>query len=404
MPSTNPTPLDPSGQLEISVLSSFSDIEADEWDTVVPPDDPFCTHAFLSCLEASGSACAETGWMSAPVVVREAGGGRLLAAAPAYVKSHSYGEYIFDWGWAQASERARIPYYPKVLCAVPFTPATGRRLLVHPSLSNDLLEPALMSGLRHLADAARASGVHLLFVSEAEHDRIPAHDAHYIPRLTRQFHWTNNQYTSFDDWTSNFRAKCRKETRRERRRVAELGATLHVLRGDEILPAHWGALEEFYRSTCDRKWGEAYLHPEFFSLAPDMLGDMAIALVAEVDGDFVAGALAFHRGAHLYGRYWGCRAGFESLHFEICYHRPIELCIEHGWTRFEAGAQGNHKLRRGLMPSATWSAHWLRHQGLAKAVRQAVLDEALVTTEEMAVLHGHGPFRRDTADLSDSPC
>jgi predicted N-acyltransferase len=392
MPSS-PSPDQP--RLEISVLPSYREVEAAAWDRLVPPDDPFCTHAFLSALVDSGSATAETGWMPAPVVVREPDGGRLVAAAPAWLKMHSYGEYIFDWGWAKASERAGIPYYPKVLVAVPFTPATGRRLLIEPGGDPKVLEPALVAGLHHLREAGHASGVHLLFLTEGEHARFADHAPRFLRRVTHQFHWTNDGYDSFEHWVSTFRSKVRKETRRERRKPEQLGATVHVLRGDQITAAQWGALEGFYRSTCDKKWGEAYLHPDFFELAPLRLSSMAVALLAEVDGRYVAGALAFQRGRHLYGRYWGCEPGFEPLHFELCYHRPIELCIDEGWTRFEAGAQGNHKLKRGLMPHETLSVHWMAHGGLHDAVARAVAEETAETRAHLAAIAHHGPFRRD---------
>ena len=389
-------------RLEISVLPSFSEVDPAAWDALVPPDDPFCTHAFLHTLEASGSATADTGWLPAPVLVHRADG-TLVGGAPAWLKGHSYGEYIFDWGWARACERAGIPYYPKVTVAVPFTPATGRRLLVHPApggpeggptLSQDAVEHAILEGLRHLADAGRASGIHLLFTTAAEHARIPAAGP-FLGRVTQQFHWTNAGYTDFDHWLSTFRAKCRKETRRERRRVAELGATLRVIEGPALGPREWGALERFYRLTCEKKWGEAYLTPDFFALAPETLAALAIGLLVEKDGEYVAGALAFQRGRHLYGRYWGCLPGHEALHFEVCYHRPIELCIARGWTRFEAGAQGGHKLRRGLLPAETYSSHWLRHGGLAAAVQEAVEAETAELRAQLPALAHHGPFKRD---------
>ena len=244
-------------RLEISIASSLAEVDEAEWDALVHPDDPFCTWAFLRLLETSGSACAETGWQPAHPLVRHEG--RLVGGAPAYVKGHSYGEYIFDWGWAQAAERARLPYYPKVLCAVPFTPATGRRLLAHPDADRSLTEPAIWAGLRHLGDVSKASGVHVLFLTDEEKQQIAGRDKGAIPRLTHQFHWTNEGYPDWEAWISRFRAKVRKETRRERRAPDKLGVELRVVPGDELEEADWAALEGFYRDTIDKKWSHHYL-------------------------------------------------------------------------------------------------------------------------------------------------
>ncbi len=386
----------PPPALEIALVPGMDRFDPRAWDALVPPDDPFTTHAFLSVLEDSGSVGAAAGWQPAHVQVTL--DGVLIAAAPAYVKDNSYGEYIFDWGWAQAAQQAGIPYYPKVVCAVPFTPAQGRRLLTHPDAGQGRIPPtpvlqdALYRGLRGLADAARCSSVHVLFCTQAEGEQLASRGA--IPRLTHQFHWTNEGYADFEAWLGTFRAKLRKETRRERRHATRLGASIRVLEGAEITDRHWQAIEGFYRATCERKWGSAYLSPDFFRLAKDRLAHLALAGIAEADGRIVATTLLFHRGKHLYGRYWGCEPAFESLHFELCYHRPIELCIDRGWSRFEAGAQGGHKLRRGLMPSPTHSAHWLRHPGLSAAVAEALGREAIQSAVEMEKLAEHGPFRR----------
>ena len=386
-------------KLSIEVVPGIHKVAPAAWDALVPPDDPFCTHAFLSALEDSGSATRETGWMPAHVLVRTVDGdtpGPLLAAAPAYVKDHSYGEYIFDWGWAQASQRAGIAYYPKVVSAVPFTPATGRRLLVAPDapFSRDVLERVLLDGLRHVADAAEAMSLHVLFCTEGERER-GAEQPGLVGRVTSQFHWTDQGYGDFEGWLSTFRSRARKETRRERRKAEQLGARVHVVPGPQMTADHWGALHGFYSDTVEKKWSREYLSPAFFRDFGERLAPIAMALLAEVDGEYVAGALAFQRGKALFGRYWGCRPGFEPLHFEICYHRPIELCLENGWTRFEAGAQGHHKIKRGLLPAETHSLHWLRHPGLARAVERAVGEETADVREHCTVLATHGPFRRD---------
>lgn len=374
----------------IRVRSGLGEVAASGWDALVPPNDPFTTHAFLSTLEESGSVSPETGWQPLHLVIERQG--QLIAAAPLYLKGHSYGEYIFDWGWARAAEGAGIPYYPKLSCAVPFTPATGSRLLVHPDEADPAaLRRLLVQGMRSLADQTRASSIHLLFLPEAELEATEG--LRFTPRLSHQYHWESPGVASFEAWLGLFRHHDRKEARRERRRPADQGAIVRVVPGAELSPRQWAALEGFYRSTVDRKWGEAYLSPAFFALAPTRLAHLALGILAEVDGEPVAGSLLFQRGAHLYGRYWGCKEGYEKLHFELCYHKPIELCIERGWTRFEAGAQGDHKLKRGLLPSATRSAHWLRDPGLADAVRRAVQQETVAVTRQMEALASHGPFR-----------
>ncbi len=388
--------------LAIEVVQGIDAISPEEWDALVPPDDPFCTHAFLTALEASGSASADNGWMPAHVLVRTANGGQagaLVAAAPAYIKDHSYGEYIFDWGWAQASQRAGIPYYPKVVAAVPFTPATGRRLLVSPDAPFEVpvLEGAVLEGLRHVTDAARAMSLHVLFCTAGERERAEA-KPRMVGRVTSQFHWHDHGYGDFDGWLQTFRSRARKETRRERRVVEKLGARVHVLRGPDLTAEHWSALEGFYRDTVDKKWSRQYLSPAFFREFHELLAPMAVGLLAEVKGEWVAGALAFQRGNALFGRYWGCRPEYEPLHFEICYHRPIELCLENGWTRFEAGAQGHHKIKRGLMPAETHSLHWMRHQGLSDAVARAVAEETVEVRAHIEQLAGHGPFHRPHQD------
>jgi predicted N-acyltransferase len=378
--------------LQLEVAQGIGAVPAAAWDALVPPDDPFCAHAFLGALERSGSAAPAAGWTPLHLLLRR--GGALVGAVPCYAKTHSYGEYIFDWGWAQACQRAGVPYYPKLVAAVPFTPATGRRVLVAPGEDPGPVEAAALAGLRELARATRSWSAHLLFCTGDEHQALPAADPAWIPRTTSQYHWVDEGYGDFEGWLGAFRAKARKEARRERRAPAELGARVRLVAGADLSDAELAAIEGFYRDTCDKKWGEAYLHPGFFEELRTGLAPMVLALIAEVDGAPVASALLFQRGRHLYGRYWGCRPGFEALHFEICYHRPIELCLERGWTRFEAGAQGEHKLKRGLLPAPTFSVHWLKHPGLADAVREAVAAEAAEVLARMEALAPHGPLRR----------
>jgi len=342
-------------------------------------------------LEASGSASEATGWVSRHLLIRE--GDILVAAVPLYLKSNSYGEYIFDWEWANASHRAGLPYYPKLVSSVPFTPATGRRVLTGDRPLSVGVARVVVDALRTLAKETAASSIHLLFVSKNEFETLSEFDE-FIPRVTYQYHWENRGYGSFQDWLYGFRARRRKTVRRERAAVAECGVSLSVLSGAELSEYHWSAIEDLYLNTVERKHAYAYLSPDFFARIAESFQDNVICLIAEKAGEVVAMSLCFQSGKHLYGRYWGCRTEFRALHFEMCYHRPIELCIERGWSKFEAGAQGVHKISRGLMPSETYSLHCLAHKGLHNAVGRATEVERKRTAREMEYLSKHGPFRR----------
>jgi len=378
--------------MDVSIIERLSEVPAAQWDALAGENNPFIEHAFLSALEESGSVGPGTGWQPAHLLVHE--DGVLVGAAPLYVKSHSYGEYIFDWSWAEASQRARIPYYPKLVCAVPFTPATGRRLLTRGTEPDPAVVAALLAGMRAVADAADAWSIHVLFSTEAERSLLADQHA-LIPRTTQQFHWHNEGYADFDDWLSRFRSRDRKKTRRERSRAMEGIDSVYTLRGTEMTPRHWEVVRRNYQHTCSKKWGSAYLTDAFFTLAADTLAHRAMACFAEADGQIVASTLMFQKGGHLYGRYWGGRPGLDNLHFEMCYHLPIALCIAEGWTRFEAGAQGHHKIKRGLMPALTYSSHWLKHAGLSDAVARAMTQEDEATRHQMAALAARGPFRRE---------
>ncbi len=378
----------PPPNLEIEVIHDIRSVPEHEWNHLVSPNDPFTEHRFLSTLEESGSVGREAGWVPVHLTARQ--NEELVGAVPLYLKNNSYGEYIFDWGWAQAAQRAGIPYYPKLVAAVPFTPATGRRLLT----KDPQVESALIDATHGVARAANAHSIHLLFMTKEEHGRFESRPE-FTRRVTHQFHWDNNGYASFEEWLNSFRARRRKEVKRERLAPIKSNATVHMLRGSDLKAEHWAVLRTFYEDTTNRKYAEAYLNKRFFELGADRLKDTALAFMAESEGKWVAGALCFQRGNHLYGRYWGCQPGWNALHFELCYHAPIEACIQHGWQHFEAGAQGAHKIRRGLIPVRTWSAHHLRHSGLAEAVSDAMKQEAVITEHEIEILTKSSPFHRD---------
>ncbi len=360
-------------------------------------DDPFLEHAFLSTLEASRSVGPRAGCVPRLVLARD-GAGRLVGGVPLYLKTNSYGEFIFDWGWANAAQRAGVAYYPKLVAAIPFTPATGRRLPVldAPDVDAAQVRSALIRGVREAADEERASSVHFLFCTDDEKEMLGR--AGYLPRLSMQFHWHNRSdrpFESFDDYLSAFRSQNRKQVRKERRVAGEHGLTFRTATGGELDDGDWSALRALYVENVARHGGRAYLTEDFFDLARTTLAHRLVATLAYRGRDVVAGTINFEKGAHLYGRYWGCLDDFQMLHFELCYYRLIDRAIEKRHTLFEAGAQGEHKLKRGLVPSFTHSAHWIRHPGLAGAIADFVEREAEGVAAEVLAYAEHSPFRKD---------
>jgi hypothetical protein len=377
--------------IDIRISSSLGSVEADAWDSLVGEDDPFVEHAFLSLLERSGSVGRGSGWE--PTHVTAWRGNRLVGALPLYLKTHSYGEYIFDWGWADAASRLGIDYYPKLVAMVPVTPVTGRRFLFAPGEDPAEIVRRLIDGCLEVAESTKASSIHLLFLSPEEHEWV-VRDGRLMNRLSFQFHWRNAGYGTFEDFVGDFRSAMRKKLRKERRVAAEANLRIEELRGDELSAGDWRELERLYRATCGRKGSHPYLTPEFFELAASTLDGSPLVFAAKDEGRIVAASVNFAKGGHLYGRYWGATQRHDMLHFELCYYRLIEHAIEHRMRRFEAGAQGTHKLRRGLMPVPIHSAHWIRHPVLGQAVADFLPREAFSVQQQIRELSHHGPFRR----------
>lgn len=377
--------------LSLSLHARISDIPAEVWDECAGTRDgggnPFVSHAFLAALEDSGSAGNRTGWLPQHAVLRD--GDRTVAVAPMYAKAHSYGEYVFDHGWAHAYERAGGDYYPKLQVAVPFSPVPGPRLLTRPGVPPGVLGQALMQACREL----NLSSVHATFCTEAEQAALV--EAGWLPRIGKQFHWENAGYATFDDFLGALASRKRKVVKRERRDAQAAGLTFLTLRGADIKAHHWAAFHRFYTSTVDRKWGSAYLTKAFFPLLSERLGDRVVLMLAEHDGTPVAGALNLMGDEALYGRNWGCRGEWPFLHFELCYYRAIEFAIEHTLPRVEAGAQGEHKIQRGYLPKTTWSAHWIEHTGLRRAIAEFLDRERPAVEAEMAALATFSPYRRE---------
>ena len=384
--------------MEAALLDSMEDIPAAAWDAVACPEgtrptDPFTTHRFLVALDRSGSTGKGTGWQPRPLVLRDQG--RVVAAMPLYVKTHSQGEYIFDFGWAEALERVGGRYYPKLQVAVPFTPATGRRFLGPPEHRATLLDTAIA-----LTRQNGLSSLHLTFCTADEAEALSGHDG-TLHRVTQQFHWENRGYASFDAFLADLSSRKRKMIRKEREVAQSHGLTLRALTGNEILPRHWDAMWEFYQDTGARKWGTPYLTRAFFDQLHQTMRD-DVLLVLAFDGDrAVAGALNFIGRDTLFGRYWGCSETHACLHFELCYHQAIDWAIAHGLSRVEAGAQGEHKLARGYLPVAVHSLHWIADAGFRQAIARYLDQERRAVDDEIEVMTTYGPFRKGQHEERD---
>src|SRR5579875_438169 len=389
---------DGSRAITLTLHSAIAEIAPADWDACAGPDNPFVSHAFLSALEDSGSAGPRTGWLPQHAALRDAEN-RLVAVAPMYAKSHSYGEYVFDHSWAHAMERAGGSYYPKLQVAVPFSPVPGPRLLIRPD--SPLPVAVLAGALTQACQELDLSGVHVTFCTRREWEALG--EAGWLQRLGMQFHWHNQNYGNFDDFLAALSSRKRKTLRRERRDAHAAGLTFRALSGDEITEGHWDAFFSFYRSTVDRKWGSAYLTRRFFSLLSERLGGRVVLMLAEKDGVPVAGALNLAGSDTLYGRNWGCRGDWPFLHFELCYYQAIDWAIAHGLSRVEAGAQGEHKIQRGYVPAETYSAHWLAHPGLRRAVADFLAHERPSVRREMALLAKEGPFRQSEEEPAAAP-
>ncbi len=395
-PTQAPPPKMSEPTLQIETLAAIDRLSATEWDacacpeaTTGRPEDPFTTHRFLAALEHSGSVGAGTGWQPHHLAVRSRD--RLIAVAPIYAKRHSQGEYIFDHNWAHAYERAGGRYYPKLQCAVPFTPATGRRFLTAPG-HTDTGRAALVEGLIRIATENRLSSAHITFCTEDEAEAGAAMGL--LHRVTQQFHWQNDGYASFDDFLGQLSSRKRKTIRKERATAQAFGGTIHRFTGDAIRPEHWDAFWRFYQDTGARKWGTPYLTRRAFDAFHDTMRDDILLVLAERDGRWVAGALNFIGRHTLFGRYWGCTEDHPCLHFELCYYQAIDYAIETGMARVEAGAQGEHKLARGYLPTPVHSLHWIADLGFRDAVARYLRAERDAVDEEIEVLTAYGPFRR----------
>jgi predicted N-acyltransferase len=419
MPEVVPPNAETALELRLRVISDLGEIAAADWDACVqsgpthisdeqphpkfeqpantsnPAANPFVIHAFLSALERSGSATPRTGWAPQHLVA-ETASGEILGAVPCYLKSHSRGEYVFDHGWADAYERAGGSYYPKLQVSVPFTPATGPRLLVKPSPHADAVRETLATGLLALCQHHEASSVHVTFLPRADCDWLGSKG--FLKRTDQQFHWRNEGYGSFEDFLAALASRKRKAIRRERRDAVDSGITIHQLTGRDLTEAVWDDFFAFYMDTGSRKWGRPYLTRKFFSLIGESMADRILLVMAKRDGRYIAGAINFIGADTLFGRHWGAIEHHPFLHFELCYYQAIDFAIANRLATVEAGAQGEHKLARGYVPVTTYSSHYIADPALRRAIADYLKHERAYVDAAGRELDAMTPFRK-TADM-----
>src|ERR1700704_6039689 len=412
-----------SSEITLEAVSSVSQIPADEWDACANPNpvrgslnglytvaspgatgescvalissyNPFVSHAFFSSVEESGSAVARTGWGPRHLLARL--DGAIAGIVPCYLKSHSQGEYVFDRGWADAYERAGGQYYPKLQASVPFTPATGPRLLIANGTDKERIATALAGGLVGLCDATSASSVHVTFAREAEWKFLAEYG--FLQRTHQQFHWHNQGYGSFEDFLATLNSRHRKAIKRERRDALANGITIHALTGSDITEDTWDAFFAFYMETGSRKWGRPYLTRNFFSLIGESMAKDVLLVMARRNNRWIAGAINFIGSDTLFGRNWGAVEHHPFLHFEICYYQAIDFAIKRRLKTVEAGAQGEHKIARGSLPQTTYSAHYIADSGLRRAIADYLKRERAYVAEAGRELAAAGPFRKSADD------
>ncbi|CAA9448543.1 MAG: FIG110192: hypothetical protein [uncultured Rubrobacteraceae bacterium] len=379
--------------MRVERLPGIEQVDEATWRALEPPNFPFFDFEFLRALERSGSIGDATGWSPVYLVCKD-DIGRVLGALCLYLKTDSYGEYIFDWEWARAYQRHGLTYYPKLVAAVPFTPATGPKLLVHgPDAGRAAVTRALLDAAQRLGDERRVSSSHALFLPEEELDEFA--ERGFAVRHSLQFHWRNRGYDAFSDYLDALTSKRRRQVARERRQLAGEGLEIERLTGEALSPEHAAIMYRFYLGTLDRKWGMPYLTEGFFAEVFRTMRDRILLVLArDGAGRPVAGALNFFKGQTLYGRYWGATEGRRNLHFELCYYQAIEFAIERRLALFEAGAQGEHKLARGFLPSLTYSAHALHHPGFRRAIERYIAEEKELIAEDMAEYARSDPYKR----------
>ncbi len=378
--------------MQAAIVNSINEVPAEQWDRLHGAAQPFLKHAFLKALEDSGSVGDGTGWNPAYLAVYGSDG-ILAGAMPLYIKTDSFGEFVFDSAWADAHHRAGFRYFPKLVAAVPFTPVTGRRLLLHPSVDPKTISAELIDGMATLADEIGASSVHVLFEEQDDHEALV--DAGYSPRKDCQFHWHNEGFGDFDEFLSVLTSAKRKNIRRERRRVRENGISVRLHEGDTLEDISWDEIYGLYANTFYRYGHRPYLSPPFFPMVATALAEQVVVATAHKDDHLIAMALFLRDDRRLYGRYWGCESFEHSLHFELCYYQGIEYCIRHSLQIFEPGTQGEHKIARGFSPVETSSVHRIRHPRFATVIDDYLERERGLVDAYIDAARSHLPFRAE---------
>lgn len=393
--------LTPETPLTVQAISSVADVPRDVWDLLSGTSNndsfyaynPFISYPFLNALESSHSVGDASGWLPQHLILSDPDG-QILGAVPAYLKSHSQGEYVFDHAWADAWMRAGGHYYPKLQCTVPFTPATGPRLLVKQGADRRAIIAALASGIQQSTEQMGLSSVHITFMPKLEAEALI--ELGYLVRHDQQFHFINEGYESYGDFLETLTSRKRKALKKERSKALDNDITIEWLTGDQLTEEIWDIFFSFYIDTGSRKWGTPYLTRSFFSEIGTHMGEDVLLIMAKRDGRYIAGAINFIGGDCLYGRHWGCVEDHPFLHFEVCYHQAIDFAIAHKLARVEAGAQGQHKLARGYLPATTYSAHYIPHQGFRRAVSDYLIHERQEVGEIGEILRNRGPFKGKT--------
>ncbi|MCY4261729.1 MAG: GNAT family N-acetyltransferase [Candidatus Dadabacteria bacterium] len=375
--------------LAFQICSSITEVEKKEYDSIQPDNNPFFEFDFLFALEKSGCVGPGTGWEPRYLLLREEA--ELAAAVTFYIKTDSYGEYIFDWQWARAYQDAGLRYYPKVVVGVPFTPANGPRIIVRGDYDYEECARELIEKLVEICSLNSLSSIHFLCITAEEQELLS--DCGFLPRFTHQYHWHNQGYMGFDDFLGDLRSGRRKQIKKEKNRLRDLGVEISVLGKEQIQSEHMDSIWEFYRSTSLRKWGNAYLNREFFDLIFEKYREKTVLVIAQIDGRPVGGAINFRKGDKLYGRYWGCSTDVPYLHFECCYYRPIEFAIENRINVFEAGAQGEHKFLRGFEAVPVYSSHLFFNPGAQSSIDNFLREERPYMRSIISEYNKHSPLK-----------
>lgn len=377
--------------MRVEFHDTIDAIQPAAWNTLIGAEQPFLRHEFLSSIEASGSVGPGTGWLPRHAALRD--GERLVAAMPLYEKTDSWGEFVFDFAWANAYQQAGLNYYPKLVSAIPFTPVTGPRFLTADDHDFASLAEALIAATQRLAESRGISSWHILFPDERDREILAR--LGLLLRKDCQFHWSNRDYSTFGDFLGEMRSAKRKKLRRERRRIQESGIVFRRLTGADLTTDLWHKIMPLYASSFLRRGRAPYLNESFFNLVASSMPEQLLVILAEYEDEPIAGAICFRSETTLYGRYWGASARYHSLHFETCYYQGIEYCIENGLQHFEPGTQGEHKISRGFEPTETWSAHWLSQPQFADAIDTFLDRERAYTDNYIDAVRDHTPFRRD---------